>query len=121
MPRQFTVDANTILMLGRDSIKDHTTALVELVKNAYDADATQVEVEIFCTCPHPYIRISDNGHGMTEDELNKCWLRIGYSMKRKSKISGRRRRVTGEKGIGRISADRLGSDLELRSQPPQSG
>ena len=35
-------------MLGRDSIKDHTTALVELVKNAYDADATQVEVEIFC-------------------------------------------------------------------------
>ncbi len=104
-------------MLGRDSIKDHTTALVELVKNSYDADATEVEVQIFCNSTQPYIRISDNGHGMTDDELNKYWLRIGYSMKRKSKFSSRHRRRTGEKGIGRISADRLGADLELRSQP----
>ena len=81
-------------MLGRDSIKDHTTALVELVKNSYDADATNVEVEIFCSCGQPYIRISDNGDGMTGEDLDKYWLRIGYSMKRKSKYSSRRCRRT---------------------------
>lgn len=45
--KNFTVDARTIIHLGRESIKDHTTALIELVKNSYDADASVVEVEIY--------------------------------------------------------------------------
>ena len=44
--RHFTIDARTILALGRDSIKDNTTAVLELVKNGYDAGATVVEVEL---------------------------------------------------------------------------
>jgi len=45
-PRHFTVDARAMLTWGRDSIKDHTTAVLELVKNSYDAGATIVEVTI---------------------------------------------------------------------------
>lgn len=116
MSKQFTVDARTILHLGRDSIKDHTTALLELVKNSYDADATCIEVDIMCHAKPPYIRIADNGCGMTENDINSHWLRIGFSEKRENRVSTRGRRKTGEKGIGRISADRLGSLLTLKTQ-----
>ncbi|VAW35538.1 hypothetical protein MNBD_CHLOROFLEXI01-3444 [hydrothermal vent metagenome] len=121
MPKKFTVDARTILHLGRDSIKDHTTALLELVKNSYDADATCIEVDIMCQIEQPRIRIGDNGCGMAENDITNHWLRIGYSEKRQNKVSKRGRRKTGEKGIGRISADRLGSLLALHTQTEQDG
>src|SRR5438034_643181 len=113
--KTFTVDARTILTLGRDSIKDHTTALVELVKNSYDADATNVEIDIMTKVDDPYVRIADNGHGMTEKVIDNHWLRIGFSEKITQTVSRKKRRRTGEKGIGRISADRLGSVLELHT------
>src|ERR687890_2363834 len=116
MAKAFTVDARAILTLGRESIKDHTTALVELVKNSYDADADKVEVEIYVGVPQPYIRVADNGGGMTERQVENNWLRIGYSEKKTQRVSKLKRRKTGEKGIGRLSADRLGSLLELRTK-----
>jgi anti-sigma regulatory factor (Ser/Thr protein kinase) len=112
--KTFTVDARTVLQLGRQSIKDHTTAVVELVKNCYDADATRVEVEILQNVDEPYIRIADNGIGMSEGAIDRRWLRIGYSEKLAQPVSVRKRRKTGEKGVGRISADRLGATLRLR-------
>jgi signal transduction histidine kinase len=115
-PKVFTVDARAILTLGRESIKDHTTALVELVKNSYDADAEAVEIEIKLGNHEPRIRVADNGSGMSERQVETDWLRIGYSAKRDERHSKLRRRKTGEKGIGRLSADRLGSVLELRTR-----
>lgn len=111
--QRFNVDAKTLIHLGRDSIKDHTTALLELVKNSYDADAKNVDVDVFCKNSKNIIRVADNGFGMTKNELIENWLRIGFSIKRKSKLSALGRRKTGEKGIGRISTDRLGANLEL--------
>lgn len=118
MPTQkhFHVDARTILQLGRQSIKDHTTALVELVKNSYDADARLVDVVIEQSAGRGCIRVADDGGGMTEADIDSHWLRIGYSEKRHSKYSLRGRRKTGEKGVGRISADRLGARLFLKTQ-----
>ena len=113
MSKKFTIDARLILQLGRDSIKDHSTALVELVKNSFDADASKVEVEIYCKGDNKYIRVADNGFGMTETEIDENWLRIGFSEKRKSKTSKKGRRKTGEKGIGRIASDRLGGTLKM--------
>src|ERR1700722_6501288 len=78
----FTVDAKTLIHLGRDSIKDHTTALIELVKNSYDADAYDVDVQILCKNNNDIIRVSDNGFGMTHEQLISYWLRIGFSNKR---------------------------------------
>ncbi len=120
MKKYFSIDSRTILTLGRDSIKDHSTAILELIKNSYDADATEVEVEIIDKAKNRYIRIADNGCGMTEKEVDKFWLRIGYSEKRSNKYSKLNRRKTGEKGIGRISADRLGAILELRTKTSKS-
>lgn len=119
--QRFFIDAKTLIHLGRDSIKDHTTALIELVKNSYDADSHNVDVEIMSKAGNDLIRVSDNGFGMTAKELIDNWLRIGFSGKRVSKISGKGRRKTGEKGIGRISTDRLGARLELISKTKKDG
>lgn len=108
--KSFTVDARTIIHLGRESIKDHTTALIELVKNSYDADANLVEIEIYQKETLDMIRISDDGFGMTEKDIDKSWLRIGFSEKKINKITPHGRRKTGEKGIGRLSTDRLGEE-----------
>jgi len=118
-PRHFTVDARAMLTWGRDSIKDHTTAVLELVKNSYDAGATIVEVTINAhgeNADGAFVRIGDDGIGMTDDDVRTRWLKIGFSEKLQDKVTRRGRRKTGEKGIGRISADRLGNVLELRTQ-----
>lgn len=119
MAKYFSVDARAMLTWGRESIKDHTTAVLELVKNSYDAGASIVEVQI-CTGLFadggPHIQIVDDGIGMSGDDVTNHWLRLGYSAKREDKFTPRGRRRTGEKGVGRISADRLGAVLELRSQ-----
>ncbi len=116
--KYFSVDARTLLTLGRESIKDHTTAVLELVKNSYDAGAKVVDIEINAASARPtswLLRIADNGRGMTADEVVENWLRIGFSSKRRNKVVGKRRQ-TGEKGIGRLSADRLGSKLDMRTR-----
>lgn len=119
MAKHFSVDARAMLTWGRESIKDHTTAVLELVKNSYDAGATIVEVQIWTGLfadGGRHVRIADDGIGMSSDDVENYWLRLGYSAKREDKFTPRGRRRTGEKGIGRISADRLGAVLELRSQ-----
>ncbi len=109
----FSIDAGALVNLGRDSIKDHTTALIELVKNGYDEDATRIEIDIFSEKKKEVIRVADNGNGMSQNEVIGNWLRIGYSAKKKNKTTKKKRRKTGEKGIGRLSADRLGASLKL--------
>jgi len=79
--KYFKVDAKTVLTLGRNSIKDATTAVVELVKNAYDADADRVDLTIMTEGGFGTIVISDNGHGMSADDIESAWLRIGFSGK----------------------------------------
>ncbi|GAB1471742.1 ATP-binding protein [Chloroflexota bacterium] len=118
--KRLSMDVGVIASLGRDSIKDHTTAILELVKNSYDAGAKIVEVEIKTHVNTPYIRIADNGKGMTEYDIDNNWLRVGFSGKRQDKFIDKRRK-TGEKGIGRLSADRLGEVLEMRSRTPSDG
>ncbi|MEK0267140.1 ATP-binding protein [Stenotrophomonas rhizophila] len=116
--RKFKVDARVLLSLGRESIKDQTTALMELVKNAYDADAENVQIEIPEESDvEQILRIKDDGLGMSSNDINEKWLRIGYSHKRVNRLTSQKgRRATGEKGVGRLSADRLGAALELRSR-----
>lgn len=110
--KSFSIDARTVINLGRDSIKNPTTALLELVKNSYDADASVVEVEI----SKESIRVADNGIGMTVTQLEQNWLRIGFSEKRLKRLTKNSRRKTGEKGIGRLSTDRLGEKLLLNTK-----
>jgi DNA mismatch repair ATPase MutL len=80
-----------MLTWGRESIKDHTTAVLELVKNSYAA-ATIVEVQIMTGLfadGGRHVRIADDGIGMSSEDVQNHWLRLGYSAKREDKFTPR--------------------------------
>lgn len=112
----FRVDLNLLLELGEELISKDEIAVSELVKNSYDADATIVEVSI----QNDSIIIADNGNGMTIDIIQNSWLVIGTSFKRRNTKSPMGRRVLGEKGIGRLSAFRLGNSLTVKTRSERS-
>jgi len=103
-----SVSARVAMQLGRESISSSFTAILELVKNAYDADATKVSIRFqrFGSDDARLI-IEDNGRGMTLDELNNHWMVIGTSNKAKVRKTAKGRVPTGEKGLGRLGLDRL--------------
>lgn len=114
---QFSVDSSLLFQLGEQLVAKPSVALAELVKNAYDADATQVLI-IMENIGEPggTIFIEDNGHGMTFEEIQKGWMRIATNNKQDNPISRKYMRpVTGAKGIGRFAARRLGTRLILQS------
>ena len=111
----FQTDAAIIARLGRQLVARQETALIELVKNAYDADATQVVVSFSDRgTPAATIQIEDDGTGMTYDEIVGGFLRLASETKVEFPKSPRYRRTrAGRKGIGRFSTQRLGDRLEL--------
>src|SRR5262249_31375134 len=104
-------------LIGAELISDDVVAVVELVKNAYDADASRVVISFRnVTKPGGSIRIVDDGTGMDLDTVLGVWMEPGATSKggdRNMRTAGRRRRVLGEKGVGRFAADKLGRHLEL--------
>jgi signal transduction histidine kinase len=118
----FRTRARVIKQLGEQLIKNESIALLELIKNAYDADASFCEVVMFRPNQKNKgrIRIHDDGEGMDYDTLCNVWLEIGTSNRvdlRNKKVSKRSHKFNrmrlGEKGIGRLGAHRLGKQIEI--------
>ena len=107
--------ANIIRMLGDELISSDAVAVAELVKNAYDADATEVTVRFTGDIENREgeIEIVDNGHGMSLDTVLSAWMEPATNVKKKIKKTAGGRRVLGEKGTGRFAAARLGSSLKM--------
>ncbi len=128
---QFKISSALKNIIGKDLIIDDYIAIFELVKNSYDAHASQVDI----TFKTNSIIIQDNGKGMSKDDLLKKWLFVAYSAKElgiedlefndesifneeidyRDKIENNRI-YAGAKGIGRFSCDRLGKRLRLISR-----
>ncbi len=113
----FEVDASILNQLGEQLVTRRSIALAELIKNAYDADATMVEVLLDkVTAPGGTIIVDDNGTGMTLDAIRQFWMRIATDNKYINPLSPVFDRPrTGRKGIGRFAAHRLASKLSLIS------
>ncbi len=110
----FEFSPNLITLLGEQLIHDKKIAVSELVKNAYDADASKVEIEI----ADSQIIITDNGCGMDIDIIKNIWLKPGVSSKKKNIQTGGLtlkygRMPIGEKGVGRLGSHKLGSLITL--------
>tara|TARA_A100000171_G_scaffold25970_1_gene24265 strand:- start:5704 stop:7953 length:2250 start_codon:yes stop_codon:yes gene_type:complete len=108
--------ARILKTLGEELISSETVALIELVKNAYDADAENVLISFSGDLKEGggAIEVIDDGHGMDMDTIRNSWMIIATSTKKDNKKSkSGRRRVLGEKGIGRFAAARIAEELEL--------
>ena len=116
---RFTVDTHLFRELGELLVGRDSTALIELIKNSYDADATEVIVhgENLDDQQRGRIVILDNGTGMSRDRFVSGFLRVASRLKdqgaRRSTVFGRR--YTGVKGIGRLAAHKLARRLEVAS------
>lgn len=109
---QFTVDSALLRELGERLVGKPHIALAELVKNSYDADARKVEIRMF----PDRIEVHDNGHGMTFEEFQNFWMRIGTPHKQKQRVSRDfHRPLTGSKGVGRLSVQFLAREIEVRT------
>jgi signal transduction histidine kinase len=112
---RFSVDAGIINRLGKELVGKHETAVSELVKNAFDADATEVSL-VFENAWNigGTLTIEDNGTGMTKEQLINGFMRLSSSDKIHNPISDKYRRTrAGRKGIGRFATQRLGSKLTI--------
>lgn len=119
----FRVSAGLKRIIGRDLITNDFVAIFELVKNSFDARSTRVDLRF----EENSIIISDNGKGMSYEDLVGKWLFVAYSAKRlgtedpdgdfdyRDKIETKRA-YAGSKGVGRFSCDRLGENLVLQSK-----
>lgn len=111
--------ARLLRTLGTDLISSEKVALIELVKNSYDADASVVLIRFRepLILDKGAVEIWDDGHGMNVDTLQTSWLDIATDTKRKSTRSeSGRRRVLGEKGIGRLAAARLANEMFMTTR-----
>ena len=116
-----------IITIGRDLIKDKYAAIVELVKNAYDADSPTCKISLL-----PFQKkietedgiiikkgikfiVKDEGHGMTFETVTEKWMVPSTDDKLSRKISPGKRTMQGKKGIGRYSASMLGDDMVLQT------
>lgn len=119
---KFRVSAELKNILGHDLITSDNIAVLELVKNSYDAHATKVDISF----GDDSIVIADNGKGMSKNDIIDKWLFIAYSAKSdgtedKNYRSKIRRDFAGAKGIGRLSCDRLARYLTIKTVSEETG
>lgn len=103
-------------LIGRNLISNPIVAVSELVKNSYDADADNISVEFFNLLSGvPTLKITDDGDGMTFDDIATKWMMVGTDNKVHNPLTPKGRRKLGEKGIGRFSVERLARKLQIIS------
>ncbi len=107
----FDVDAYTARLIGRENVSKLEGAVFEIVKNAYDADASVCC--LYYSNTEDRIYILDNGCGMKEEVLRTHWMTIGNSSKKSSYITKNGRIQTGAKGIGRFALDRMSDQCDM--------
>src|SRR5438874_1528887 len=110
----FQAEGRLLQELGLRLVASPEVALVELIKNAYDADAPSCSVQL--GEKQKTLVVADGGHGMTIDDFKNKWMRIATSSKTGKQTSPKfGRRLTGAKGIGRFAVRYLGDHLALQS------
>lgn len=112
----FKTNSRHISQLGRELVTDFVTALVELIKNSYDADAYGVKIILDKpNTPQSRIILIDTGTGMTQSDFENKWMVIGTNNKITEPYTPNGRKKAGKKGIGRFSVERLAEKVQIFS------
>jgi signal transduction histidine kinase len=125
--------ARLIKTIGEELISNDVVAIIELVKNSYDANASIIEIRFegrvievtegkrkkrVLIKENSTLSISDDGSGMTLGVIKGSWMEPATIMKKNQKMSpGDKRRYTGEKGIGRFASAKLATKLKMITRP----
>ncbi|NWG27041.1 MAG: ATP-binding protein [Ignavibacteriaceae bacterium] len=114
----FDSDGKLFKHIGRNQIDSETIALIEIVKNSYDADATEVLITFDKVNKHNgEIIVTDNGHGMTHSQFEEFWMCPGTAHKEKEHTSPfYGRTMLGRKGMGRFGTDKIGAKVVVKSK-----
>lgn len=115
----FRISSELKNVIGQDLITDDFVAIFELVKNSFDAKASQVHVVFDLKPDNSSIHIIDDGKGMSLKDIREKWFFLGYSAKKEGTEDGsdsHSRHYAGNKGVGRFSCDRLGRKLHLEAK-----
>jgi C4-dicarboxylate-specific signal transduction histidine kinase len=114
----FKFSPKILQRLGDELVPNPDQGIIELVKNSYDADATECTVELVnIGIIGGSIIISDNGVGMDKDAISEGWLVLGRSKKVNRKVTQLGRLPVGNKGLGRLAALQQGSQVILKTRP----
>jgi signal transduction histidine kinase len=114
----FKFSPKILQRLGEELVPNPDQGIIELVKNSYDADATECTVELIKTSAiGGLIIISDNGVGMDKDAISEGWLVLGRSKKAIREVTQLGRLPVGNKGLGRLAALQMGSQVLLKTRP----
>jgi signal transduction histidine kinase len=120
----FVVDTHLLRELGDLLVGRDSTAILELVKNGYDADATVVRIDAqnLANPEKAVLTVEDDGNGMTAARFRSAFLRIaGRDKEEGERVSPKYGRAyTGQKGIGRLASQKVAKVLEVRSLPGDS-
>jgi len=120
----FRPRARLVSILGEHLISDQAVGVLELVKNSYDADATEVTVELLSleSPEKATVVVTDNGSGMSLNDVTEKWLSPAVDHKEQNKRKQIRTQLgrlpIGEKGVGRFAAHQIGHELELVTKKP---
>src|SRR5579864_8376644 len=117
----FKIHPRVFASLGADLVTNDIVAVIELVKNSYDASATRVDVIFGKDDTGPCLDILDNGLGMDRKIIENAWCVVAtpYRLENpETKRGTATRRVSGAKGLGRLSAARLGTQLDVLTRTP---
>lgn len=111
-------DSTLAEILGKQNFSTDESAILELVKNAFDAGARTLKI-IFS---NDFLIIEDNGVGMDYNDIKKYWMHVGKSHKANKSVefNGVHKKMAGSMGIGRFALARLGEDIELQSKKNNS-
>ena len=130
-----SIDAKHAQNIGEQSVSDRVQAIIEIVKNSYDADALNCTVRFFGRLAYDASRtnaqvgqttlleihkivVTDDGTGMTLDDIENKWMRLATDSKMKETESKKfGRRVSGQKGMGHFATQKLGSKVIIISNP----
>lgn len=104
-------------LLGQQMYGGPVPSVAELIANAWDADAGKVEISIpeNLTKEDAEIVVRDFGKGMSFEEINQCYLYIGYERRQRGERTPGGRLVMGRKGIGKLAGFGIAEDVIIRS------
>jgi len=112
-PYKMTLSLNVLRHLGVGLYSNVPAVLSELVANSWDADATKVDISV--NAEEGMIEVVDTGCGMTLDDINERFLKVGYERREEGEVSLNGRPVMGRKGIGKLSSFSIAQVVEVHT------